>query len=45
MFGHETKGVNPIAKAVGAFLKQEIETIAVIVGQKNGLPSVSLKIT
>jgi len=41
MVGHEAKGVNPIAKPVGSFLKQEIETIAVIVDQKYVLPSVS----
>lgn len=40
MIGHEAKGVNSITKAVGAFLKQEVETIAVIVGQKYVLPAI-----
>lgn len=41
MVGHEAKGVNPIAKAEGAFLKQEVEMKAVSVGQKNNLPPVA----
>jgi hypothetical protein len=31
MVGHEAKSVNPVAKPVSAFLKQKVETIAVIV--------------
>jgi len=41
MVGHEAKGVNPIAKTEGTFLKQEVETAVVSVGQKNILPSVA----
>jgi hypothetical protein len=39
--GHEAEGVNPIAKAEGPFLKQEVETTVVSVGQKNILPTVA----
>ena len=41
MVGHEAKGVNPIAKPVGPFLKQEVEMTAVSVGQKYVLPAVA----
>lgn len=43
MIGHEAKGVDPIAKPDGPFLKQEIETGVVSVGQKNILPAVAPK--
>jgi hypothetical protein len=41
MVGHEAKGVNPIAKAESTFLKQEVKTTVVGVGQKNILPTVA----
>jgi hypothetical protein len=41
MVSHEAKSVNPIAKPVGPFLKQEVETTAVSVGQKYVLPAVA----
>ena len=41
MVSHEAKSVNPIAKPVDPFLKQEVETIAVSVGQKYLLPAVA----
>ncbi len=41
MVGHEAKGVNPIAKPTGPFLKQKVETIAVSIVQKDNLPAVS----
>ncbi len=41
MIAHEAKGVDPIAKPESAFLKQEIETGVVSVGQKNILPAVA----
>jgi hypothetical protein len=40
---HEAKGVNPIAEPVGTFLKQEVKSIAVSVGQKYVLPTVTSK--
>jgi hypothetical protein len=41
MIGHEANGMNPIIKPVTAFLKQEVETVAVSVANKYVLPAVS----
>ena len=41
MVGHEAEGVNPVPKADGSFLKQEVKTAIVGVSQKNILPAVA----
>jgi hypothetical protein len=41
LVGHEAKGVSPIAKPTGPFLKQEVETIVLSIVQKDILSAVS----
>jgi len=41
MVGHETECVNSIAETAGAFLKQEIKPVAVIVGKEYRLAAVA----
>ncbi len=41
MVGHETKSVNPISEAAGPLLQQEIETVEVVVDEKNRLATVA----
>lgn len=41
MIGHETEGVNAVAKPTNPFLEKEVETVTVIFSEENGLTAVT----
>jgi hypothetical protein len=43
MVGHKAKSMNAVTESAGSFLEQEVETVAVVVVQKNGLTTITSK--
>jgi hypothetical protein len=41
--GHQAEGVHTVSESAGPLLEQEIKTVPILIGEENGLASVTAK--